>query len=173
MKRLCTFAFILAWAVPATADPKNDARYVAEQTVTEQLFEAAILAQQTYISAAVSHQLAQQGIEVSDMPALMSIIVEEMLSSFTAGMKVKMEAFYVENFTKEELNDLAYFYATSSGQAFLAKQADLVAYSTAAGAQVGRDVQQGLLSTIAARVEADGIEIGKPGMTERFLEQFK
>ncbi|KCV81925.1 hypothetical protein ATO10_08768 [Actibacterium atlanticum] len=173
MKRLCTFALLVATALPATATPQDDARYIVEQTVTEQLFEAAILAQQTYISAAISHQLAQQGIEVSDMPAFMGIIVDEMLASFTAGMKAEMETFYVENFTDKELADLAKFYATPTGQALMAKQPELISHSTAAGAQVGRDVQQGLLPAVAARVNADGIEIGEPGMTERFLELFQ
>jgi uncharacterized protein len=53
---------------------------------------------------------------------------------------------YASNFTADELQDLAAFYRTPTGQKFLARQAAIAQQSMAAGQQLGRavmsDVQQ-------------------------------
>jgi hypothetical protein len=53
---------------------------------------------------------------------------------------------YASNFTADELHDLTAFYRTSTGQKFLAQQANIAQQSMTAGQQLGRavmsDVQQ-------------------------------
>jgi len=101
---------VIALPVLAMADAEDDATYIVEQTVNEQMFAAALTALGPVIVGAIENDLRQQGITVSDMETFSQIIFEEFVGGFTDEMQTVTVQWYVETFTEEELDGIAGFF---------------------------------------------------------------
>ncbi|SPF78256.1 DUF2059 domain-containing protein [Pseudoprimorskyibacter insulae] len=160
----------LALAVPAQADPKEDAGYIVSQMMTQENLSGAILSQQPLIRGALQNQYAQMGIEISDMDLFMKIFMEEFLGSFTAAVQSDMIDLHLEQFTPEELADYAAFLKTPTGQKLAQNQPVLMQRGSEIGQYHGQMTGQSIGPKLAERLKEEGVVVTRDkSMMDRLL----
>lgn len=152
-------ALAFSLAVPAGADPEQDASYVVDQIVSEEMFVGAVTAQRPVIEASLTRQFAQKGIVISDMDRFMDIFFEEFMSEFTARMQSEVQKVYLTEFTAEQLAAIAEFYATPAGQALVERSPKLTQTLAETGQIVGQRAADNAGARVATRLEKDGISL--------------
>ena len=165
-------AICLAFAALAT--PEEDAAYIVEQTVTEELFQAAINAQKPLITGAILNDLTNGGIEISDVDRFIDIFVEEFLDEFTDTMRSETLQVYLDSFSAEELESIAAFYATDAGQALIAQTPMLMQEGARMGQVAGSQAGLNAADRVATRLEAEGVTLTTdPSMMDGLLDALR
>ncbi len=168
------FAIILFATFPTMADPQKDADYIVEQTVTRAMFEGAILSMRPVLISAITNDLRQKNIEVSDMEGFFDIFVEEFIDEFTAGMRSETANLYLELFSPEELADLAEFYKSPTGQKLVEKTPILMQASAQLGAKVGERAGENAGKRVAKRLEQEGIVLNNDkSLTQKIIDALR
>ena len=171
MKKTLSLALLVGFlAVPALADPLEDATYITEQTVTEELFVGAMIAQRTLIKSALENEFAKNDVIISDMDQFMDIFLEEFMAEFLQTMQTEVRALYLKEFTAQEMSDMAAFYATSSGQRMIEKTPALMITLAQTGQVAGQQAGRNAGPRVARKLEAEGVTIDiEKGTMEKLL----
>lgn len=103
----------------AQADPKDDAEYIVGQTVTRAMFQGAISAQRPLIVGALENELRSAGLTLPDPDRFFDLFMAEFMEEFLVAMQEQTASLYLENFSEQQLADIADFYRTDSGQALI------------------------------------------------------
>ena len=159
---------------PAQADPKADADYIVSQVVTRAIFEGALIAQKPLIIGAIQNSLRAKKITLPKPDRFFTLFMEEFLGEFTRSMQDQSASIYLENFSEQQLADLAKFFKTESGQAYISAVPTLMAR----GAEMGR--RAGLLAgtnagkRLAARIKSEGLlVVNDPSLLQRLLDALR
>lgn len=156
----------------AMAGVNEDLEFIVTETVTAELFEAALQSQRQLILSAMNNDLQEKGIRVSDLDSFMDIIMEEFVASFTEEMQKRTKDIYLDLFTKSEIQGIAAFYQTAPGQALIQKTPALMTRGADMGREVGRTSVSKLMPRVAHRMEEEGIIIDSPSVTDKLLNAF-
>lgn len=174
MKSLMTSAALtLALCLPAQAGPQEDIDYIVEQTVTRDLFEAALHTQRGMIISATQAQLAAKDVTISDPEQFFDIFVDEWIEAFTDSMRAQTGTLYRDLFSDQELADIAEFYATPSGQAMIRQTPQLMKDAGALGQRAGIAAMETVGPRLARRLKAEGVEIGTQSQMQKLLDALK
>lgn len=176
MTRLAPVLALLIAAAPLAplwADPRDDARAIAEMTITQEMFRVALAAQGPMLAKAMETDLRRQGIHLTDPRRFSDILGEEMLAQFTLGMRDETVAVYVDLFTPGELADIRAFYETPSGQALLTKTPALMAEGARIGGALGQRIGRQVLHRVADRLDREGLQLTDPDMMQRLLDTLR
>jgi uncharacterized protein len=120
-------------AVKNVATPTRATLADAEALLNKMHFEDLIeksLAQQKKAMAAMVDQIGAQnnrpGVDKEDFVAFQKKLMDQVMSALNAGeMKNDVAKIYSEVFSKEEMDGLAAFYSTPTGEALIAKQPEV------------------------------------------------
>ncbi|MEM8979968.1 MAG: DUF2059 domain-containing protein, partial [Pseudomonadota bacterium] len=121
----------------ASADPKAAADYIVSQTVTQPIFEGAILAQKPLITGALQNQMRENGIRLKDPDRFFDLFLSEFMDEFVESMQAQSAQIFLDNFSESELNDIAAFMKTPSGQAYVAATPTLMQQGAEMGQRAG------------------------------------
>lgn len=162
MRHFLTPFIVLAFlATPLAADPNEDAKYIVSQTVSEELFAGAINVMTPLIANSLIVQLQKKNVVVSDPEALIKIVGEEFLEEFTLGVQKELIPYYLENFSTQQLSDLAAFYKTDTGQFFIKQTPELMQFGKDTGERVGGPAVANIMPRVDKRLKDEGITITK------------
>jgi len=172
---LCTWAIALTFlSAPAQADPHADAKYIVSQTTTRAIFDGAIVAQRPLIIGALQNNLRAKGITLPDPDRFFDLLMEEFMDEFTQSMQDQSASIYLEHFSEQELADIADFYKTNSGQAFLSAAPTLMIAAAQMGQRASRSAGMNAGKRLAARIEAEGlIVVDDPSLLPRLLDSLR
>ena len=167
--------FALAFAAtPVWADAEADAAYIVEQTVTRDLFEAAISAQRPVIIGALQNDFREKGISVSDPERVFDLFIEEWIVEFTEAMRAQSSAIYLELFSSNELEEIAAFFRTDTGQAYIAGSPELMQRGAEMGQKAGFLAGVNAGPRLAKRIEEEGLSIVEdPGLFKQIIDALK
>jgi len=156
------------------ADPQADADYIISQTVTREMFEAAISAQRPIIISAIQNDLRAKGITLPDPDRFFDLLMSEFIDEFTRTMQSQTASLYFDNFSEQQLADIAAFYKTESGQALIAATPAIMMEGARMGHVAGQQAGANAGARLADRIEAEGlISIDDPGLMSRLLEALR
>ncbi len=171
------FATLIAlsgYASISQAAPREDADYIAEQTVTRELFEAAIEAERTTIVSAIQFDLQSKGVKLPNPDRFLDLIMEEFIDGFTETMQNETANLYVSRFSEQDLADIAAFYRTQAGQALINQTPDLILEGSRIGRIAGQRAGKNLGKRLAARIKSEGlIEVDDPNLLSRLIDALK
>ncbi len=161
-------------ATPLWADATLDAKYIVEQTVNEAVFKGALIALKPVILSAMENDLRAQGIEINDLTTFGDILFEEFLGEFVENMQSATIEYYIEQFSPENLESIARFYASEPGQAMLEQTPGLMAFGAQQGARIGEIAGRNAGPRVAARLETEGVTITKDkGMLQKLIDALR
>lgn len=171
------FATIIAlscYASTSQATPQEDADYIADQTVTRELFEAALEAERSTIVSAIQFDLQSKGVILPHPDRFLDLIMEEFIDGFTETMQNETANLYVKQFSEQELADIAAFYRTEAGQALINQTPELLLESSRNGRIAGERAGENLGKRLTARIKAEGlIEVDDPSLLSRLIDALK
>ncbi|MCC0065504.1 MAG: DUF2059 domain-containing protein [Rhodovulum sp.] len=143
----------------AAADPADDAAYIVSQALTPEMFDGMTAALGPLVASAMTNDLRNQGITVSDMDAVTAITFEILREEFSSLMSAQVTQLYLENFSPLELSDIATFYRSETGQAMLRKTPRLMQEAALMGQSVAAEAANRLGPRIAERLVREGIGV--------------
>ena len=116
-------------AIAPAKSTVEDAQALLNKMHIEEMIEKS-LAGQKKAMAGMFDQMAgkmnQPGVNKEDLVAFQKKLMDEMMSALNAGeMKNDVAKIYSEVFTKDEMDGLAAFYSTPTGEALIAKQPEM------------------------------------------------
>lgn len=155
------FLLALLFCCESFSDARQDAEYIVSQTVTQDILSGTLSATAPVLSAAISNDLKENNIEVSDLDAFTKIFFEELLVSFTDSMQKEAIQIYLEQFSDTELKEIAKFYRTDTGQSLIRKTPELMRFGAEKGAEIGELVAIEVLPTVLGRLAKENIVITK------------
>ncbi|AVX03825.1 hypothetical protein MXMO3_01294 [Maritalea myrionectae] len=159
---------------PVLADPQADAKYIISQTMTRSMFEGAIAAQRPLILGAIQNDLNGKNIKLTDPNKFLDLFMEEFLGEFTDAMQEQGAALYLENFSDKELADLAAFFKTDSGKAYLQASPKLMLEGARMGQLAGQKAGLNAGKRLAKRIESENlIVVDDPSNLSELLEAIK
>ncbi len=159
---------------PAYADPISDANYIVSQTVTRAIFEGALVAQRPIIIGAVQNDLRVKGITLPDPDRFFDLMMEEFMDEFTLTMQAQTADIFLENFSEPQLRDIASFFKTETGQAYLQASPTLMKEGARIGQIAGQRAGANAGKRLAERIEAEGlIVVDDPGLLSRLLDALR
>ncbi len=175
MKRfaLCIF-LILFNTTLSLANPKEDANYIVEQTVTRTLFEASIQTLRPVLISAIENDFRENEIILEKPNKFFDIFVDEFIEEFTDIMRKETGKIYLDLFTEKELADIATFYRTDTGQKLIQKTPALMMAASQLGQFAGKKAGINAKSRVAKRLVDKGIIFNEDkGFTQRLIDYFK
>ncbi|WP_198020783.1 DUF2059 domain-containing protein [Roseicyclus elongatus] len=126
------------------------------------------------IASALQNNLRMQGIDLSDPQRFTEILTEEMLAEFTTRMRAETAPLYLNAFSPEDLAGIVAFYESETGRALLAATPMLTQQGAVIGGRVGTELGQTLGPRIAARLQAEGIQLTTdPAMNQRLIDSLR
>ena len=135
-----------AWAQTPSATPSPEALAAASELMTVMKPADQFKAILPVIIQNMKQAIVQGRPEVEKQYDAMMPAFNDSAQKRVKELTETLAAIYANNFTADELRDLAAFYRTPTGQKFLARQPAIAQQSLAAGQQLGRavmgDVQQ-------------------------------
>ncbi|UWQ92898.1 DUF2059 domain-containing protein [Rhodobacteraceae bacterium M382] len=150
---------------------KAAAEYIVSQTITRSMFEGAIAAQRPMMIDAVQYQLNAKGVTLTDPDRFFDLLTEEFLSEFTQSMQEQSASVYLRNFSKQELTDIAAFFQTDSGQAYILAAPKLMSEGARMGQVAGRKAGKNAVKRLATRIEDEGLVVVEdPSLLSRLLD---
>ena len=171
MRYASALAVILALAPSAQADPRADAAAIVQATVTADIVSGALSAMRPVLISAISNDLQRLNIQLADPERFFDVFIEEFQAEFIAVMRDEMVDIQLNNFTPQELSDIAAFYTTSSGRALIAKTPVIMQASALIGQRAGQRAGQNAAPRVAARLEAEGIPMTTdPSLGQKLLD---
>ncbi|GLQ16179.1 DUF2059 domain-containing protein [Maritalea porphyrae] len=161
------------FSTPVMADQKS-ADYIVSQTVTREMFEGAIAAQRSLILSAIQHDLKQKNVTLPNPDRFFDLLMEEFLDEFTESMQAQSAQVFLDAFTSEQLVEIASFFATDAGQAYIAATPTLMMEGARMGQIAGQKAGANAGKRLANRIEDEGlIVVDDPGLLERLLDALK
>lgn len=148
------------FSLPAMAEPKSqaqaDAAYIVEQTVTADLFEAALEAISPLLIRNLDSEFRRNGRTVSDaaLEVLELMIRQEMLRLMVDQMQQGAVVLYVDQFSPEALAGYRAFLETPAGQEIASGTPLLTRESAKLGDQMGQRLGVEAFQNIAALAKA-------------------
>ena len=174
MRRFALSAALVLSATTSFADPKEDATFIVQQTLTENMFAAAIFAQKDLIASALLNDLGAQGITLSDPDRFVEILVEEFLAEFTETMQAGTVDVYLNRFTPQQLSELAAFYRSDTGQALLAATPELMQTGATMGSEAGRRAGLNAGPRVAERLKNENVVLtADPTLMQRLIDALR
>ena len=173
---LRTAALTLALCLPhmAHADARQDAIFIAEATITHEIYGAAMSLMAPVMGDAMATQFRQAGIEVSDMDGFVTVITDVMAALFVKRMREEFVPVLLDLYSETELADIADFYATDSGVALIGNTSAMMQAGQSIGARLGQEIAVQAMPRIAARLESENIVITRdPDMMRRLIDLLK
>ena len=161
---------LLSFPGGAQADPRADAEYIVLQTVNETIFEGAFVAMGPMISDAIQQRLRSQNVEVSDPQKFTEIVLDVFVADFTTQMQEVTIQKYIEVFSEKELAELAAFYRSDAGAAYLRHTPALMAFGAEQGEKIGQQVGTKLGPSIAQHLKEAGIDVTRRGTMDKLIE---
>ena len=175
--RHATFAFMFVFSCfgsQAFADAQADADYIVSQTVTREMFAGALNAQRPLITGAMQNNLRAKGIQLPDPDRFFDFLMSEFLDEFTETMQGQTSSIYLDNFSEKQLQDIADFFRTDSGQAFIAATPKLMLEGARMGQIAGQAAGANAGKRLAARIKEEGlIVVDDPGLLSRLLDALR
>ncbi|MEM1376353.1 MAG: DUF2059 domain-containing protein [Pseudomonadota bacterium] len=155
---------------PAIADAKGDADYIAEQTVTVEMFNAILKAQREVIIAAIQQQLREKDIRLTDPDRFFDLFMSEFVGEFVDVMRSETANIYLEELSPEALGALGEFLRSDAGQEYLNATPRLLQEGARMGAKAGQSAGVNAGRRLATRIEAEGLVVTEGGMMETLME---
>ena len=84
------------------------------------MFEGAITAQRSVLISAIQHDFQKNNITLPDPERFFDLFLAEFIDEFTESMRAQSAEIYLQNFTSEQLVDIATFFKSDAGQAYIA-----------------------------------------------------
>lgn len=161
-------------AVPLHADRQANADYIVSQVITRTIFEGAIVAQRPVIIGAIQNELREKGITLPEPDRFFDLFMVEFLDEFTESMQAQSAAIYLDNFSEQELTDIAIFFKTASGQAYIAASPVLMLEGARMGQRAGERAGRNAAKRLAERIERENLIVfDDPGVLQRLLNILK
>jgi len=175
--RNATFAFIFAFSCLSSqthADAQADADYIVSQTVTREMFEVALNVQRPLIIGALQNSLQAKGIRLPDPDKFFDLFMSEFLEEFTRSMREQSSAIYLNNFSEKQLQDIADFLRTDTGQAFVSANPKLMLEGARMGQTAGQAASLNAAKRLADRIEAEDLfVVDDPSLLSRLLDALR
>ena len=143
----------------AQADATDDARYIVSQTVTEEMMSGVWISLRPILISAVTNDLTQNGIKIDDMDAFFDIFIEEFRHEFLGAMQRETVAVQLELFSPAELQGIAAFYRSPSGQALIRQTPRMVEAGAKIGEAAGRVAGANAGPRLARRLKEGGVRV--------------
>lgn len=169
---LCVFALSATLTCPAGADVEADLDYMISQQINRTMFEGALSAQRPLLVSAIENDLRKRGMGVSDIERFLDIFMEEFIDEFTETMQDEARALYRENFSDQDITDIAAFLRTPSGQALVAVTPTLMADGARRGQIAGREAGKKAAPRVLRRIRDEGITFDNPVVIDQLIEEF-
>ncbi len=150
-------AMVFNSATHAIASPQTDANYIAQQTLTKEMFEGALIAQRPLILSAIQNDLRNNGVILKKPEAFFDLFMGEFVDEFTLGMREEGAQLYLDTFTPKELSDIATFYKSETGQSFLKKTPALMQTSFTLGEKVGARAGMRVAPSLKKRIRDENL----------------
>lgn len=166
------FIFLLSFVGNSVqADPQEDANYIVSQTVTRIMFESLAATQRPLIISALKNDLGENGITLPNPERLFDLLLEEFLDEFVLSMQDQSASIFLQEFSEQELADIANFLKTESGQAYLLATPTLMKAGAEMGRRAGQRAGANAGKRLASRIESEGLVIvDDPGLLSRLLK---
>ena len=170
-KRLIVLLLALgSLSTSVSADPEADAAYIASLVSTRDIFEGVLQVQRPLIVGTNQNELNALEIELTDPDRFFDILMEEFIDGFVEVMQSETAAIYLEQFSDQEISDIAAFFRTESGKAFVGATPELMMAGAAAGERVGQEAFGMSGVRVARRIEEEGlVVVNDPSVLERLL----
>ncbi|MEO9650889.1 MAG: DUF2059 domain-containing protein [Roseobacter sp.] len=100
--------------------------------------------------------------------------MEEFVDEFVKSMQEQSASIYLDNFTDQQLLDIAEFFKTESGQAYLSMTPTLMQEGAQLGQKAGEEAGANVAGRVAARIKKEGlVVVDDPSILSRLLEVLK
>ena len=155
---LAASAIMMAMPICVSAqDNINDAQYVVDQLISEELFQAAMQSTANLMAGSLQNEVSKQGKELSDNGAaiLSDWMASYMASSMVMLMREDLVKVYEANFSPETLAAYRAFLQTPAGQDIAKAQTLLVKEGEAIGLKYGERVAIDAINKISMSIKAD------------------
>ncbi len=172
---LCACVVALAClCTPARADSRSDAEYIVNQTLTRAHFEGVFAAARPMMIAALQHDFREKGISLPDPDRFFDLFMAEFMDEFVQSMRAQTASVYLENFSEQEIADIAAFYKTDAGQAMIRAAPALMMEGAKMGREAGQRAGENAGKRLAARIRAEGlIQVDDPGLLSKLLDALR
>lgn len=157
---------------PLFAGAREDADYIAEVTVNEEIVQGVLVAMRPILIPAIQHDLNSKGITISDPDAFIDIVMDAFMDSFIHETRVLTAQFYIDNFSASELHDIARFYDSPTGKNLLRKMPAMMQHGAQTGQLAGAKAAQMVNPEIVRRIREEGLVIENKSLTDKLLEAF-
>lgn len=172
---LCACVIALAClSTPTRADPRSDAEYIVNQTVTRALFEGVFAATRPMMIAAIQHNFREKGISLPDPDRFFDLLMAEFMDEFVQSMRAQTAQIYLETFSEQEIAGIATFYRSEAGQALIKATPTLMMAGAKMGREAGQRAGENAGKRLAARIRAEGlIQVDDPGLLSKLLDALR
>lgn len=142
--------------------------------MTRTIFKGAILAQKPLLIGAIQNKLRAKKITLSNPDRFFELFMEEFLGEFTQSMQDQSASIYLENFSEQQLADIAEFFKTETGQAYISATPTLMIKGAEMGRRAGRRAGANTFKRLAARIKSEGlIVVEDPSLLDRLLNALR
>ena len=161
-------------STPARADPRSDAEYIVSQTVTRAFFEGAFAAARPTIIGSVQNDFRAKGVSLPDPDRFFDLFMAEFMDEFVQSMRAQTASIYLENFSEQQIADIAAFYKSEAGQALVMASPALMMAGAKMGREAGQRAGENAGKRLAARIKAEGlIKVDDPGLLSKLLDALR
>lgn len=148
-------AFCVLQLPVASADPREDAAYIASQIQSDDVLDAQMEAVGDLMVPLILDEFRKSGVELSRQSTIMfsEIFLEEMSKVFKEGMREAYATAALKNSTPEVLADFRTFLESESGQEWAAVQGPLLRDLTKLAETVGMDAGLNSIPPVLERLK--------------------
>ncbi|WP_271948334.1 DUF2059 domain-containing protein [Ruegeria faecimaris] len=155
------------------AGAQEDADYIANVTVNEEVMQGVLVAMRPVLIQAVQQDLISRGIKVSDTEAFFDIVMDVFMDGFIHELRIPTAQFYVENFSASELHEIAQFYHSPTGKKLLRFTPAMMQHGAKTGQVAGAKAAQMVQPEIVRRIHEESLVIESRSFTDKLLEAFE
>ncbi|MFT5614566.1 MAG: hypothetical protein ACI8Q6_001846 [Granulosicoccus sp.] len=120
------------------------------------------------IIGATQNGLRAKGIILLAPDRFFDLLMEEFLEEFILSIQAQSASLYLENFSEQQLSDVAAFYKSESGQAFVLATPTMMMAAAQMGRQAGQKDGANAGRRLASRIRSKRlIEIDDPDILSR------
>jgi len=109
-----------------------------------------------------------------DPDRFFDLFMAEFMDEFVQSMRAQTASIYLENFSEQQIADIAAFYKSEAGQALVMASPALMMAGAKMGREAGQRAGENAGKRLAARIKAEGlIKVDDPGLLSKLLDALR
>lgn len=158
----------------AIADPKDDAEVIASASITPEILEETFLSLRPSVVASLSRAYSERNISPPATDEFYDLLLEELTNVIGELTQDVVVDYYSNNFSENELSEIATFFRSDAGQAYVSRTPDMMRQMTEVTNTFALEAIRIAANRMESRIQEEGLVVVEdPDHLSRLLDVLK